>query len=239
MFDVAIPSYKRPELFRTKTYELLVSSDLLEKTTVFVVAEEEAAYRAAFPNLKIVVGKLGLISQLRFIYSYYPEGTRVLRLDDDVECLIDITGAVVRDIRPTVEKGFTLCEAVGARIWGIYPVTNPFFMKNDVTYDLRHLLGCFNGYIKKGAYPAASEDWMDYKEDYYTTCAYYETDKVIVRINNIAPKTKFMRGDSLVPTKDNHERCADKIVQDFPKYATKYYRKTTGIAEIRLRRFSQ
>jgi hypothetical protein len=59
---------------------------------------------------------------------------------------------------------------------------------------------------------------------------------VVVRINDVAPVTKFLAGDSLEASKEWHDVGADRIVQDFPEYAKKYYRRRTGFAEVRLRK---
>jgi hypothetical protein len=52
----------------------------------------------------------------------------------------------------------------------------------------------------------------------------------------VAPVSKYLAGDSLEASKEWHEEGADRIVQDFPDYAKKYYRRRTGFAEIRLRK---
>lgn len=231
-FVVAVPSYKRPELFLHKTYNVLATSQLLEKTYVFVVPEEEEKYRTAFPLLRIIVGKPGLSEQLKFIDNYFPEGTHIVRIDDDIDYFLDISGHRITDIRPTISRGFVLCMAKKARFWGIYPVANPFFMKKDETFNLKFIQGCLCGWIKKGD-PHIPEESI--KEDIYRSCAYYKADGCVVRLNDIAPKTKFLRGDSLIPTKEAHERGADTIVAAFPGWATKYYRKN-GFPEIRLTR---
>ena len=235
---IAVPSYNRPGLFMNRTYKILVASDLLEKTTIFCVSEQEEQYRKLPPirdgRLALVVGVRGLIQQKQFIYDYYPEGTVVVMMDDDLEHFITWEKKYIMDIRPIIHKGFRHCKERGARLWGIYPVANPFFFSRDVSYGLKFIIGNLYGFIKHGLSEIPA-DVISHKEDIYRSCAYFKRDGVIVRINDVAPVTKFLRGDSLEASKEKHDEGADRIVQDFPDYAKKYYRRRTGFAEIRLR----
>jgi len=234
-FVVAVPSYKRARLFLTKTYNVLEKASLLDKTTVFVVPEEEAEYRSLCAGVGIVVGKRGLVQQRQVIYDHYPEGTHILMLDDDIEGFIDIRNEKPTDILPIVLRGFKECEEAGARLWSIYPVANPFFMNPTVSRDLKFCCGWFFGLIKKGV-SELPITVGDHKEDYHRTCAYWKADKVVIRINSIAAKQKFLRGDSLDANKETHRLCAEAVVKAFPGLATTYTRKSTGYAELRLSR---
>ena len=222
-----------------RTYKILVASDLLDKATVFCVAEQEEQYRKLPPirdgRLALVVGVRGLIQQKQFIYDYYPEGTEVVMMDDDIEHFITWDKKVLRDIRPIIHKGFRHCKERGARLWGIYPVANPFFFSRDVSYGLKFIIGNLYGFIKHGLSEIPA-DVISHKEDIYRSCAYFNRDGVVVRINDVAPVTKFLAGDSLEASKEWHDVGADRIVQDFPEYAKKYYRRRTGFAEVRLRK---
>lgn len=234
---MAIPSYRRPGLFMHRTYEILYASDLLDKSTVFCVAEEEEQYRKLPPirdgRLALVVGVRGLIQQKQFIYDYYPEGTHIVMMDDDIEHFITWEKKQIQDIRPIIHKGFRHCRDRGARLWGVYPVANPFFFNREVSYGLKFIIGNLYGIIKRGMSEIPA-DAISHKEDIYRSCAYFKRDGVVVRINDVAPVSKFLRGDSLEASRELHDRGADMIVRDFPEYAKKFYRKRTGFAEIRL-----
>jgi hypothetical protein len=237
-FSVAIPSYRRPGLFMHRTYEILHASDLLDKSTVFCVAEEEEQYRKLPPirdgRLALVVGVRGLIQQKQFIYDFYPEGTHIVMMDDDIEHFITWEKKQIKDIRPIIHKGFRHCADRGARLWGIYPVANPFFFNREVSYGLKFIIGNLYGMIKRGLSEIPA-DVISHKEDIYRSCAYFKRDGVVVRINDVAPVSKYLRGDSLEASQELHNAGADRIVQDFPEYAKKFYRKRTGFAEIRLK----
>jgi len=155
-------------------------------------------------------------------------------MDDDLEHFITWEKKYIMDIRPIIHKGFRHCKERRARLWGIYPVANPFFFSRDVSYGLKFIIGNLYGFIKHGLSEIPA-DVISHKEDIYRSCAYFKRDGVIVRINDVAPVTKFLAGDSLEASKEKHDEGADRIVQDFPDYAKKYYRRRTGFAEIRLR----
>jgi len=234
-FCIAIPSYNRSALFLTKTYNVLRLSGLLDKTSVFVVPEEEQTYKDLCPDVRIVVGVKGLPEQLRFIDAYYPVGTKVMRMDDDIDFLVKKDGSKTYDVSAVVAEGFAEMSRVGANMWGIYPVANPYFMRDGYSHGLAFCIGCFCGWVA-GVVPGGYIPTRGNKEDVYRSCGYFKRDGVIVRRNDIAVSTKFRRGDSLTATKELHDACADEIVADFPEYATKYYRKKSGWAEVRLKR---
>jgi len=228
---IAVPSYHRAVLFGKKTYKIIKASEAEAITTVFVVQEEVEEYRALYPDIKFVVGLKGLLAQRKFIYDYYPQGSHILSMDDDLDYLLTIQKERVLDIRPIAQRGFEGCIKNNCRLWGIYPVANHFFMKAEDTTALKFCIGCFCGYIKKGDYPVIS---YPFKDDYFITCSYYKADGKVFRINDVAPKTKFLRGDSLEANAQEHEKAVDVLVSEFPLWVKKFYRKN-GFPEVRLR----
>ena len=235
-YVIAVPSYNRAKLFVSKTYALLATSRLLRRTTVFIVAEQEAQYRKELgDSVEIVIGKRGLKEQRQVIYDHYPEGTNIVMLDDDVEYLVNMKNEKIYDITETIERGIEETRRAKCRLWSIYPVPNPFFMKDTVTTDLRFCNGCIFGIRKNGPSEIPMGAAIDYKEDYFRTCAYYKKDGAVVRLNNIAAKQKYLRGDSLDASKEGHRIAAEIVVSAFPKWAKTYIRASTGYTEIRLK----
>jgi len=235
MFSIAVPSYRRSDTFRTKTYALLLRHQLLEKTTVFVAPEEAEIYKQAYPDLKIIIGLKGLVNQRRFIYDYYPEGTRILQIDDDVESVIDETRLEVGSLEDLIHLGFETAEKEICRFWGIYPISNPFFFKPGYSTDLRYIVGAFFGIIKRqDTHPNCIDD----KEDVYRSCWYYREDKKIIRLNSYAPKTNYYKNKGGMQEYRNLQTVSEGatgVVTDFPDYAKIFIRKRTGNPEIRLK----
>jgi len=227
---IAVPSYHRAVLFGKKTYKIIKASKSEAITSVFVVQEEVEQYRALYPDITFVVGVKGLLAQRKFIYDYYPEGSHILSIDDDIDYLLTIKKERILDIRQLAKRGFEGCVKNDCRLWGIYPVANAYFMKEKDTTALKFCIGCFYGYIKKGDYVVME---YPFKDDYFITCSYYKADGRVFRINDVAPKTKFLRGDSLEANAQGHDKAVDVLVSWFPLWAKKYYRKN-GFPEVRL-----
>ena len=241
-FVIAVPSYGRP-IHCQKTLRLLARHQLLGMTTLFVVQGEyndykEECLKANLNPGNIVIGHAGLVAQRRFIYSHYPENTNIFMMDDDIDDYIDISGASV-DIAPHIKFGFDECVIHGARLFGLYAVPNPFFMKDTVSVDLKFCVGSSYGIIKRGPEPAVPNDEITaLKEDYFRTCAYWMADKKIVRINFISPKTKYYKGGgglASLRSPENINSCAEILKMMYPDIVTLFTRKTTGFTEVRLK----
>ena len=71
-YKIAIPSYKRVDILRTHTLAFLERQNIdKSKVFVFVVPEEFALYKEAFPSITIVVGVRGLKEQRNFISVHF------------------------------------------------------------------------------------------------------------------------------------------------------------------------
>jgi len=89
-YTIIIPSYNRAECLRDMTLTMLKKQGIPKNNINIFVANktEEKIYKETIPsNLynEIIVGRKGLLSQLKFINNYYPEGTHLVRFDDDIE----------------------------------------------------------------------------------------------------------------------------------------------------------
>jgi len=84
-YEIAIPSYKRPETIKKKTLKVLESYNIEpSKITIFVADENEyEAYKFSLkdtPYQNIVVGVPTIGAQRNFIERYYPEGTYLIEV---------------------------------------------------------------------------------------------------------------------------------------------------------------
>jgi len=100
-YVVAIPTYKRYGEVTKKTLPTLKRGGVPKsKIHVFVANKtEEKLYREKMdPDTygKIVVGKKGLVNQRIFISEYFPMGTCVVSLDDDVEKFQKLKGSTFK-----------------------------------------------------------------------------------------------------------------------------------------------
>lgn len=251
-YQIAIPSYKRADLLKHKTIALLERYNVdKSKITVFVANEEEAAvYKEALPDYKIVVAIKGLVSARVFYNNYYPKDTPILNLDDDMAELKQRNAAdklenYDGDFDDIVKLGFSICEQEGARLWGINPVSNGFFMSDYITVGLRYICGNFHGSYA-GDPVLTGEDRVHKEssgEDFETTLRSFVRYGSVVRIEYLCPTTKYFASGGIdAELKDNgipdrqtdHKAALYDIAARFPELA-QIRVKAGDITNIRLK----
>jgi hypothetical protein len=197
-WEIAIPSYRRAETLARKTLAYLKTTDVpLARATVFVASDQERQdYEAVLGGeVRIVVGALGMRGARNFIQQHYADGARVFCLDDDVSGLFERidpkTLQPLTRLRNFVDTGFSLAERSRVRLWGVYPVCNPFFMKPKTTLDLRYIVGCCWGVTNDRSAQLAVT--LDDKEDFERTLKFYLADGGVLRFGHVAPRTAYYR----------------------------------------------
>ena len=246
-YEVAIPSYKRPETLRDKTLAVLkhyrIPSD---KITVFVAdKEQEKIYKDTLnPGSygKIVVGIRGMGAIRNYITEYYPIGTPIVNIDDDIKGFLQYDESKPRKEKPLVsllgvmKAGFNECKKAEARLWGVYPVANGFFMKPKVSTNLRYIIGSFWGCINPGI--KAVKITLDDKEDYQRSILYYKHDDAVVRLNMVAPISSYYKeagGMQEERTKQRVEESARWLVKEYPEFSVLNPSKKSGYMEVKLK----
>lgn len=202
-FVVAIPSYQRPEQLRDQTLAFLTREQISEdRITIFVASEEEKLkYTAVLGNTySIVVGVLGLSEQLNFIFQYYPEGTRILRLDDDIR---DFKWLVRQPLLELIESMFEIADREGIHLWGIYPASNVGWLKDRVAIGKVFCVGPVSGYIndRRFTYPPNASN----QEDVRHSIARYLLDGKTMRYEGCFPVTKWRAKGGLSDYRKEHE----------------------------------
>ena len=254
-YDIAVPSYQRAETLRDKTAKLLERLGVpAERVSVFVAdGEQQAAYEAALSaspyGRRIIVAAPGMRAVRNFIQKHYPEGARVVCMDDDLHDLLrlappksaadpqkDRAVLQVEDLDSVVRDGFRLCLAHGATLWGVYPVKNAFFMNREPKIGLYYISGAFWGCINSHGDEVAVT--LDEKEDYERTLLHFVKDGKVCRLDYVTIDTKNNHGQ---PGGMQAERTTDRVLESardlakrFPKLCTTYVRNTTGFAELKL-----
>jgi len=246
-YEIAIPSYKRPETLRDKTLEVLKRYRIpSQKITVFVAnKEQEKLYKDTLkPGTygKLVVGVKGMGAIRNYITEYYPIGTPIVNIDDDIKGFLEYDASKPRKEKPlrsllaVIKTAFSECDKAGAHLWGVYPVANGFFMKPKVSTDLRYIIGSFWGCINPGI--KAVKITLDDKEDYQRSILYYKADDAVVRLNMVAPISSYYKepgGMQEERTKERVEESARWIVKTYPDFAVLNPSKKSGYMEVKLK----
>lgn len=249
-YEIAVQSYRRAETLCDKTAKLLERLRVPPaKVTVFVADDEQRALYADALGCtpygdRIVVAATGIRDARNFIQGYYPEGTRVVCMDDDLQDLLRLapprTAAdlqkdrallPVEDLDSVVRDGFRLCRAHGATLWGVYPAKNPFFMHREPKIGLYHIAGAFWGCIN--SHQDQLRATLDEKEDYERTLQHFVRDGKVCRLEYVTVDTG-PGGMQAERTKDRVLESARELAKRFPKLCTMYVRNTTGFAELKL-----
>ena len=245
-YQIAIPSYKRANTVKEKTLALLTKHNINpELVTIFVANDEELkVYTETLkdtPYNNIVVGEVGMGAIRRFIQKHYPEGTRVMNLDDDLqECLKKIDDKTMVPVdnleQQVIVRGFKALEENEAYLFGVYAAANPMFMKNRIAVGLYYCIGSMWGVITR--HDSDLTVLLDDKEDFERTLQHYAKDGKIVRLDGITVKSKYYTEDGgmqVTRSDDRILKSAENLVERFPGLCTMYIRETTGHAELRLR----
>ena len=246
-YVVAIPSYKREEILVTKSLKTLIDGGVSPSQLYIFVAnnEEKDNYEKHVPKnmyKTLVVGKKGITNQRKFILKYFPEGQCIVSIDDDVEGLYKAQGSTklvqVRDVDKFYKEAFDRLNKEKLYIWGIYPVRNPFFMKNTVTTNLKFIIGTMYGFINRHEPKLQPSAEIEEKEDYEQSILYFLMDGGVLRYNNVTIKTKFHAEGGLGKIDNRFEankHAAEYLQKTYPEYVSTFHRKT-GMTEIRLKR---
>lgn len=246
-YQIAIPSYKRSQTVQNKTLKVLEQHDIPpERVTIFVANDEEhEIYHNALNGhpygSSIVVGVPTIGAQRNFIEKYYPEGTRLMMFDDDIEEVQrrkdEKTLVPIDDLyTEIIEQGFSKCEEVGAKTFGIYAASNAYFMKERVYTKLCYIIASMFGVIVEHDDYLARE--TNHGEDYEYSLRQYVKNGVLCRLDNYTVKSNYYKeegGLQTIRTKEYVYESIDKIANMFPDLCTMYIRKSTGNAELRLR----
>merc|ERR1711871_1039071 len=177
-YIIAIPSYKREETLKNKTLRVL-QQQKIPKNKIFIFVgnqEEYQKYKNTLPNYytKIIIGQVGMGAIRNFITDYFSEGQQIFNMDDDINGFVELTKEKNKKTKSKFQKK-------NLSLFGIYPASNPFFMKKRITYDLRYIIGSCWGSINSKKVKVT----MDDKEDFERTLKYYMKDGGVIRFENV------------------------------------------------------
>ncbi len=254
-YQIAIPSYKRAELLKKASLATLerYGADK-NRITIFVANEEQAQeYRQVIGDYKIVVAEIGKVNAQRFYHKYYATGTPLLNLDDDIHDIkqrndLDKLEDYAGTIDDLVATGFSLCEKSGAKMWGINPVNNGYFMKDWAVVGLRYICGNFYGnYAGDNAIAGADRpSSLSSGDDYETTIRSFMENGSVVRIEWLTPITKYfaaggidaeIKDKGIADRQIEHTQELQAIIERYPDLANPQV-KSGGIFNIRLKTFT-
>ena len=240
-YQIAIPSYNRPEQLSYKTLALLekhnINKDLI---TIFVNDDEQLELYNKIEGYKIIPSyQKGIGKNRTWIRNYYPNGTNLIFLDDDIENVLEKETKEVVDLNKFFCTGFERCHQEKATLWGIPLVDNYFFMKNNVSDNLKYIGAVYGVVINQNTknIKVFENQW----EDYIFSIEHFLKDGKVIRFNNYGIKSKWYNHDggicSFMGGKQNRlqilEESAKALEEKYPKACKVYYKKD-GTPNLRL-----
>tara|TARA_B100000424_G_C22836850_1_gene446776 strand:- start:64 stop:846 length:783 start_codon:yes stop_codon:yes gene_type:complete len=246
-FRVAIPSIQRADTIKEKTLNYLQQTDIdLSKVDLFLSApEEEPEYRESIGDLPINIiptNKRHCNTQRNFMVDYYPEGQLLVCMDDDIDMIAmkvdDKNVKQINELTDFVNQAFQMSLKYGYDLWGVNPVINPYFLKNNVSFNLKYIVGCFYGYRNNHSEKAYVSTNPEYgKEDFERSIKYFIADGGVTRFNYVAPKTKYYSqkgGIQTYRTLEYEEMSVKWLLETFPMFCKRNTKSKGKYPEVRL-----
>ena len=257
-YQIAIPTYKRYDIISNKTLKVLKELKIKRHIiTLFVANKSE--YKKYIENVsnslyhEIVIGKKGLKNQRNFIQNYYPEGTNLVQLDDDIENIVELynplgikktsskeyrkqgTLKTINNLNQFIINAFKICIKNKVYLWGIYPVANAYFMNFNIEIGLKFIVGPFWGCIVRHSNKLKLT--IDEKENVQRTLQYFSMDNKVIRFNNISIITKYYKtpGGMQYEKKNRKQealKSAKYLHKKYPNITKIKLTKKSGIPEI-------
>ena len=238
-FDVAIPSYSRVKQIGEKTLKMLETYGFPKrKTYIFVSPDQYDEYKSSYPGYKIVKADTnGILETRNFITLYFKDGHKLLQIDDDVVGVYKKVDSKLVEINPIkfAKEAFKALAKTPYSAWGINPVPNPFFMRDNISEDLRYVVAAFRGVINR-------HDIMlkgyDQKEDVENSIKFYIRDGGILRFNDVTIKTRWYAPGGIAARSGGKEarirkskEAVEWLEANFPEYG-KVKQRPSGIYEF-------
>lgn len=247
-YHIAIPTYERwrpvNEMTQKRRFKKCTTPFILMHTlgflsrqqipkanvTLFVASQKELdSYRSAlkgseWAGVKIVISVLGNKNSRNFIYRYFPDGTYVVSIDDDVERISwkfreGITHHVLGAVTPgSLEKiifdAYQRMREKKAFLWGVNTSQNPRHMRS---YGVSGRNGLVNGYlngfiVRKKCYSELLRQFADATEDSEFAVRHYAKDGVVLRYRMYAGITSPYLNRGGLQTK--FEKSGEKITAE-------------------------
>jgi hypothetical protein len=225
MYKIAIPSYKRVDVFQEKTLAYLKKTNvILDNVYVFVANKEEyESYKKL--NLKnIIIGVETIRNQRNFIRNYFNEGDCVFNIDDDVAGIYIATSPkdlkLLTDLNSVILNAFDICKKIKTKLWGLNAVKNSFYAYGKKpTANLKYIVGAaFGQIIDKDSFLSQT---IDDKGDYERSIKYFIKFGSVLKINNICIDTNYYKskgGMQMTRTKERVKASALYLLNKYPDY---------------------
>tara|TARA_R110000782_G_scaffold266982_1_gene361925 strand:+ start:924 stop:1661 length:738 start_codon:yes stop_codon:yes gene_type:complete len=234
-YIITIPTFNRVELLKNKTLKMLQDNNIPSHLIFLVVhsLEQRNLYKENIPtelynSILITNVNDGWYGQVNWILQHYPEGTRIVKLDDDISHvseLIDNKLVKTTNLDKIIQRGYELCYTHGAKLFGLYPSANPFYMikQKEYTVDLRFIVGPFFGIICE---KIDLDLQVKVKGDYDYSIKSYMNNGSVIRLNRISFKYDLAKNEGTRSIQMMNDSVY--LQQLYPQFVRMNLRRTQG-----------
>ena len=239
-YKIVIPSYDRLSKLQARTLSLLSKHNIdFDKVYIFAHPwsyEEYYDLKDKYPKIHIVESLCGIMHSRNYINNYFPEGTRIVEIDDDVEDLVDLRNdCSLQNLDEFISESFNMC---GNGIWGVSALPNKFFSSMKDKFGLQSIVATFCGYVLNKNIKLT----LDLMEDYQRVIQYHLLGKNIFKRGWVGIRTKYWSNVGGIQTEMDFEKrmqlqnyCADLLKEMYPDLVFQRKRKS-GLKDIRFKK---
>lgn len=226
--QIAIPSFERPYILKSCTLSVLETLNTQINITIFLSNEQEKEkyIHVISPKYNIVVSNTsGLKDKRNFILNYYPNGTHLIQLDDDISNIVQLThdnkAIGLSDFDTFCKNMFDITIQHNTKLFGVYPLSNPYFMNPYTWVGLSYCVGAFFGIIVDHD----NQITNCLQEDKERSLMYYEKYGSIIRCNWVGIHTKYWTNNGGMQSMnqcDQDKRTIDNIQRSITELKSMY-----------------
>lgn len=234
-YKIIIPSYRRHEMLKKCTLRCLARTDAEADIYIYVADEhDERAYCEYFKgeDYQIVRGVRGIPQQRNFIQRQFPEGDRLLFMDDDLEHIIGLNAVGKRvdatRVHDFIMKAFELTERSGLRMFGINSTNSNLEMQHTVSAGLIYLVGNFYGlintheiFVDEGLKIAKRKTYESGKESHERSLLMYQRYGGVLKFRSLGVVSKYWGapgGHQVSRSKPGETEAALYLHRAFPEW---------------------
>lgn len=240
-YEIAIFSYNRPQQLKEMTLATLERHKAdFNKVTVFLANEEQRKmYENIIPDINYVIAERGKRRAIYYAHTkHYQTGIPLVSLDDDLRGIEELGEKKLQQYTGTIDQladmGFSLCQRSGAKLWGLYPARNHFYMSNEAVKGLRYIIGVLWGTYAGDIALTTDSRPLDNAQgdDFETTLESFKFHRSVIRMEWLTMDTKYFAKGGIdgdlagkgILRADDQVKEFERLSEKYPDWVTKYYK---------------
>ena len=253
----AVRSYKRHKTIKNKTLSFLDHNNIPKKQIYIFVGENEIdIYKNSLDSEYNIVngGSRGTAYCDNKITEYFDEDEKIVLMDDDIKEAYELflregkeknprndkrllpSNLRLLDFQLFIKDGFDLLESYNLTLFGMYPVSNSYFMQNTkpIELDLNFIIGRICGFINKKDIIVND----DCRDDYERSIKHFKNTGGVLRFNHtVCEADTYIGAGGLAESRtyEKMERSVDYMLTTYPDIVSRKKCKSK-YPEIRLKK---